>query len=76
MKYHHALGTALSQGVNALLGGHPDESLSARAWRLKSIKARWYWVYRIADGIFGEGHCEGARQSDVIRAHQIIRGIE
>lgn len=43
----------LSQCVNVLLGGDPDESLSARAWR----EQRTRWITRI-DAVLGENHCK------------------
>lgn len=46
----------LSQAVNALLcGGHPDESLSARAWRERHIDGG-EMLARI-DQWLGAGHC-------------------
>lgn len=43
----------LSQCVNVLMGGDPDESLSARAARQQREK----WVSRI-DAVLGNGHCQ------------------
>lgn len=54
----------LSQCVNVLMGGDPDESLSARAWRQKRIK----WVGRI-DAVLGKGHCEAVMNEQKRRQH-------
>lgn len=42
---------AISQLINALTGGYPDEMLSARAYREQT----WYmpWI----DKLFGKDHC-------------------
>lgn len=53
----------VSQAVNAALGGDPDESLSARAWR----EQRLGWVARI-DRVLGDGHCKAVYLAQVQRA--------
>lgn len=66
---------AFSQLGNALLGGYPDESMSARAWRTGS-KGRWPGVVmlRVIDTIFlvitfgrDENHCRHAYDSERLR---------
>lgn len=52
----------LSQCVNVLMGGDPDESLSARAWRQKRLK----WVGRI-DAVLGKGHCKAVMAQQMSR---------
>ena len=54
----------LSQCVNVLLGGDPDESLSARAWRQKRDK----WISRI-DAVLGKGHCRAVMIEQMRRQH-------
>ena len=43
---------AISQLANAVLGGYPDEMLSARAWRTQA----WYMLP--LDLILGKDHCK------------------
>lgn len=53
MRLRDRLWLLASQAVNALaFGGHPDESLSARAWREQWPKG----INRI-DAWLGAGHC-------------------
>ena len=59
-------GTLLSQAVNALiLGGHPDQTCSSRAWTDQHKSARWAWIRIQADRLFGENHCRYAYEADV-----------
>lgn len=63
------IGDALSQLLNViLLNGHPNESLSGRAWRTKSI---WY---KVIDSIlwFDKDHCKTAYVNDLQYAHDLI----
>lgn len=63
------IGDALSQLLNvALLNGHPNESLSGRAWRTKSV---WY---KVIDAIFwfDENHCSNAHYNDVQYARKLL----
>ena len=65
MKYPHKIGLALDQLLNAVLGGYPDESLSARAYRWdRDGKRRWpkriinlifFWM---RDHCYSAYHCE------------------
>jgi hypothetical protein len=66
-------GTLLSQAVNALLcGGHPDQSLSARAYAEQHDSPGWRRVAQLADRIFGAGHCQAAYESDILFALDIL----
>lgn len=63
-------GDALSQLLNALLlNGHPNESLSGRAWRTQS---RWRIVI---DSIFwfDPQHCQVSHENDLAYAKQILQ---
>lgn len=53
---------AASHLLNALLGGAPDEMLSARAWRLSFFDRRWEVVRIALDTVFfwEESHCMNA----------------
>lgn len=65
MKYYHKVGLALDQLLNAILGGYPDESLSARAyrwdrdgkrkWPKKIINLIFCWM---RDHCYSAWHCE------------------
>jgi len=63
MRLREKLWLLVSQAVNAALGGDPDESLSARAWR----EQRLDWVARI-DRVLGNGHCKAVHLAQVQRA--------
>lgn len=65
MKYPHKIGIALDQLLNAILGGYPDESLSAHAYRwrrdgktaipAKAINAMFFWQ---------SDHCHAAYKNE------------
>ena len=66
---------ALSQLGNTLLGGYPDESMSARAWRTGN-RGRWPGVLTrpLIDGLFfvmtfgrDANHCQDAYDSEHLR---------
>ena len=64
------LGDALSQFFNVLLlNGHPNESLSGRAWRTQSV---WY---KVIDFIFwfDPEHCRMAYANDVLYAEGLLK---
>lgn len=74
LSYWHGLFLALDQLVNAIFGGHPDETLSSRLWRkrAKSIgwRAGWYFI----DGLWlilfwQKDHCQTAYLYEMERAH-------
>jgi len=65
------IGDALSQLANVVfLDGHPNESLSGRAWRTKST---WY---KFIDLLlwFDPNHCEISHMNDVLYAETLKRG--
>ena len=62
-------GDALSQLCNVIfLNGHPNESMSGRAWRTKS---KWY---KVIDTLlwFDKNHCKVAYENDLEYAKQIL----
>jgi hypothetical protein len=61
MKYYHKVGLALDQLLNAILGGMPDESVSARAYRWHRDGKR-SWPYKLINKLFFwmEDHCWSA----------------
>jgi len=60
---------AADQFCNALIGGEPDETLSARAWRLRKRSCLWGFARRIIDIIFflDSDHCETSYLSELLR---------
>lgn len=67
-------GASFSQFVNAtFLGGHMNMTVSARADREQHTSAIWSVVRRIADWLYGEGHCRSSAREDLDFAHDIIR---
>jgi hypothetical protein len=60
---------AIDQLFNALVFGQPDETLSARAYRLKD--EGWWLAYVGINGLFfwQKNHCKGSYMSEVLRKH-------
>lgn len=66
---------ALSQLGNTILGGYPDESMSARAWRTgKQGKLPGVLTRPLIDGLFfvvtfgkDKNHCQDAYDSERLR---------
>ena len=74
MTWFTKFGTLLSQTINALaFQGHPDESLSARAFHEHSDSRFWMFIYRAANLIFGVDHCYQAALSDKDFAEDVMR---
>ena len=67
-KYLIRIGDATSQWVNTALGGHPNESLSGRAYRTKST-----WQ-KVIDTIlwFDPEHCKVSHLNDVRYGQWIV----
>lgn len=59
---------AADQLANALIGGCPDETISARAWRLRQRPA-WGVTRHVIDTLFwfDPSHCESSYQSEFYR---------
>jgi hypothetical protein len=69
MNYLIRIGDALSQLLNVVfLNGHPNESLSGRAWRSRSV---WYKVIDILLW-FDKKHCESAYYNDIKYARDLL----
>lgn len=62
---------ALDQLINTLLGGSPDETLSARAYRGRYRRARWHIAWLLIDALFfwEPCHCELAWRNELNRRH-------
>lgn len=73
--YMARVAIGFDQFCNAILGGSPDETFSARCWRLRArqpwktlrvlVDVLFFWQWRAALG----GHCRQAWQSEMERAH-------
>lgn len=71
MKYLIKVGDALSQLANViLLNGHPNESLSGRAYRTGSM-----WQ-KVIDAVlwFDKDHCKVSHENDIAYAKDLIEG--
>ena len=68
MKYPRKLGIALDQLLNAVIGGYPDESLSARAYRWRR-DGRRAWPAAVANAVFWwqRDHCCSAYGNEIKR---------
>jgi len=65
----------LSQGVNCvLLGGHHDQTVSARAY-IQRYQPGWHVVYRTINALFfwQDDHCRRSHAADVEFAEHIAR---
>lgn len=68
MSYWYRLWTALTQLLNALFGGWPDESLSSRAYRNRHRQGWGVLMLAIDTLFFWEaGHCALAYESERLR---------
>jgi hypothetical protein len=69
LKYIKNILIALDQLFNSFVFGAPDETLSARAYRLRD--EGWWIVYKVINGLFfwQDDHCKGSYTSEVIRKH-------
>lgn len=76
MKAYFLRGAAwLSQGINCvLLGGHHDQTVSARAY-VQRHDRRWGRAYRAINAVFfwQKDHCRSSHASDVEFAEHIAR---
>ena len=70
MRYFVHIAIAIDQLANAVLAGHADETLSARAHRMR-IKGQpyWGWTARAINLLFfwQQDHCRGAWQAERLR---------
>ena len=66
-RYIHNIIISLSQFINVLLLGSPDETISARAWREKRNL-----LIAVINGVFfwQNNHCRGAYAQEIERKHQ------
>lgn len=67
------LAIGIDQLANTVLAGHPDETLSSRAWRAEQSGQRyWGWTRRAIDLLFfwQPGHCQAAHESELRRTQR------
>lgn len=61
-KYSYRVGIAIDQLANTIIGGYPNETLSARAWRRGRVEGdeTWSGVQVVIDRLFyfDPRHCE------------------
>lgn len=76
--YLKSIAIAFDQLVNAVFGGKPDETLSARAHRMRQKQQRvWGWTANAIDLLFfwqkdeqgNRNHCKTSYESEVKRRH-------
>lgn len=62
-QYVKNLLIALDQLLNTILGGHPDETLSSRAYHLR--RKGDFWASNIINGIFfwQRDHCRESKEN-------------
>jgi hypothetical protein len=67
---------AVSQVLNALLGGSPDQTLSARAL-MNQRRRRWQVTYRALNALFfwQDDHCLRSFLADERNAHEYLEQI-
>ena len=66
-EYLGTVGIGLTQLLNTLLGGWPDESVSSRLWRLEQQGSSvGTWCRQLVDKLFWwqRGHCELAYEAE------------
>ena len=64
--------TAIDQLAHTLIGGHPDETISARCWRERHTNRFWRFMWRVVDCLFfwQPGHCEAAYWNEMYDKHK------
>lgn len=70
ISYPRRVAIAIDQLFNALIGGWPDESLSAHAWRWHR-EAKREWPRRLINLLFffQRDHCYSAYDNECSRRH-------
>jgi len=65
MKRGKAVLIALDQLANAVFGGHPDETISSRAYRWE-LKGKRTWPRKVIDALFffDPDHCKESYESE------------
>jgi hypothetical protein len=59
---------SIDQVLNTVLGGWADETVSARAWRLRERSTRWKYTMLVINAIFFDSlHCAKSYTSELTR---------
>ena len=63
------IAIAFDQLINTLLGSAPDETLSAKAWRMRLVSTPWHIAQVVIDALFfwQTEHCKAAYFSEYER---------
>lgn len=74
MPYTHAVLTQISQTLNVIIGGHPNQSLSSRAYANRD-KLFWSDLFIVIETVFfwEKDHCRKAFEVDVRFAKNILK---
>ena len=65
-QYFFNLLVSLDQLANTILGGYPDETLSARSYRLSGTSKRWCITRHLINALFfNREHCKHAFYSEI-----------
>lgn len=66
--YWERVAIGFDQLVNTLFCGMPDETLSARAYRL-STESDKHWAMRLINAVFfwQDNHCKTSYESEILR---------
>lgn len=69
LRHFKQIAIAIDQLINTLVGGMADETVSARAWRLKDSSRRWRYARVFIDALFfwQSEHCYNSYLSEVER---------
>ena len=72
--YFYNIFNMLSQVVNTLIGGDPNETISARGWRNRDT---WWGatIVKVLDAVFfwQDDHCYQSHMADVHFARRILK---
>ncbi|MGE5862336.1 MAG: pseudouridine synthase [Nitrososphaerales archaeon] len=71
MLYLKRILLSLDQTINVLMGGQPDETISAKSWRMKDKSLGWNIARRIIDKLFwfDKDHCYSSYLAELNREH-------
>jgi hypothetical protein len=71
-KRAYTIALAKDQVYNAVIGGHIDEKISSRAWRLKDTSKRWHYARILIDWLFwfDKDHCQKSFKNELLE-HQL-----
>lgn len=68
LQYIRRVLIGFDQFCNSILGGYPDETISARLWRTRNQSILIDWCRVLVDTIFGNpNHCKNAYDWEISR---------